>query len=132
MARHTFRLTNPDDETFGPWAAGGEVPDTLLAVLREAGRHYLPWVAEATVEGRATVAFESGATAEIAATGFVTEARGVMLARYVEARTPEIDAVLDAAGILGHFADHVDQATQVPDPAPPPRPADNRPYPVDG
>lgn len=45
----------------------------------------------ATVDGQATVEFESGAGADIAATGFVTEARGVMLARYVAARTPEID-----------------------------------------
>ena len=130
VARHTFRLTAPDDQDLGDWAPPGEVPDTLLAVLREAGRHYLPWVAEATVAGRATVELADGAVADIAATDFLVEARGVMLARYVAARTPEVDAVLDAAGILPFFADHVDQATTVPDPAPRPRPADNRPYPA--
>ena len=130
VAQHTFRLTNPDDETFGDWALAGEVSETLIGVLREAGRHYLPWVAAATVDGQATVEFGSGATAEITATDFVKEARGVMLARYVEARTPAIDDVLDAAGILGHYADHLDQATTIPDPAPRPRPADNRPYPA--
>ncbi len=128
VARHTFRLTEPEDQAFGDWAPG--VSDTLVEVLRQAGRHYLPWVAEATVTGRATVRFESGAEADIAATDFVTEARGVLLARYVEARTPALDEVLDAAGILPHLADHVDQATAVPDPAPRPRPADNRPYPA--
>lgn len=72
VARHTFRLTNPLDETFGDWLAPGDVPDSLISVLRQAGRHYLPWVAAATV---------------------------------------------DQAGTIG-------------DPAPRPRPADNRPYPA--
>jgi glutathione S-transferase len=130
VAKHTFRLTEPDKEAFGAWLPGGEVPDSLVALLAEAGRHYLPWMAEATVEGTATVAFEGGAGVEIAATRFLEEARGVMLARYVEARSPAVDEVLDAAGILGYYADHVDQATSVPDPAPRPRPADNRPYPA--
>ena len=130
VARHTFRLTNPHDETFGDWLDSGEVPDSLIAVLAQAGRHYLPWVAAATVDGQATVEFESGAVADIAATGFVTKARAVMLARYAAARTPEIDEILDAAGILGHYADHLDQAGTIGDPAPRPRPADNRPYPA--
>ena len=127
---HTHRLTNPTEETFGDWLPDGEVPDTLIALLAEAGRHYLPWVAEATVEGRARIELESGAVADIAATEFLKVARGELLARYVDARSPAIDEVLDAAGILGHFADHVDQATSVPDPAPIPRPHDNRPYPA--
>ena len=38
-----------------------------------------------------------------------------MLARYVEARSPELDAILERAGVLRYFADHVDQATAVPD-----------------
>ena len=74
--------------------------------------------------------FESGAAADITPTDFLKEARGVMLARYVEARTPEVDAVLEEAGILTYYADHVDQATQIPDPVPQPRPVDNRPYPA--
>ena len=95
------------------------------------GRHYLPWVAEATVEGRATVELrERRRPPTSPPPPSCAEARGVMLARYVESRTPEIDEVLDAAGILGFYADHVDQATEVPDPAPRPRPADNRPYPA--
>lgn len=130
VARHTFRITQPHDEVFGDWLPAGEVPDSLIELLRQAGRHYLPWVAEATVEGRATVELDGGAVADIPATAFLRDARGTMLARYVESRTPEIDEVLDAAGILGFYADHVDQATTVPDPAPRPRPENNRPYPA--
>ena len=61
-------------------------------------------------------------------TSFLDDARGIMLARYVEARSAALDDVLARAGILRYFADHVDQATAVPDPVPPPRPADNQPY----
>jgi glutathione S-transferase len=125
---HTYRLQTPAQQDFGDWL--DTVPETLIAVLAEAGRHYLPWVAEATVKGSAVVHFESGATADIPTTNFLTEARGITLARYVEARTPELDAVLEAAGILRWFADFTDQATEIPDPKPLPRPLDNRPYPA--
>ena len=107
-----------------------EIPDSLVAVLAEAGRHYLPWVARATVEGSAPVAFGDGVGATIATTPFLDDARGIMLARYVEARSPRLDHVLERAGILPWYADYVDQATSVPDPVPLPRPADNRPYPA--
>lgn len=127
---YTHRMVRPGPVELGPWASWDEVPDTLVALLAEAGRHYLPWVAEATVEGSASFTFADGSTAEIAATGFVTWARSVLLARYVALRSPELDAVLERAGILQHFADHVDQAGEVPDPAALPRPADNRPYPA--
>jgi glutathione S-transferase len=130
VVKHTHRLTEPWHHEFGAWLPSGEVPDSLVSLLAEAGRHYLPWVAEATVAGQATVEFESGATADIATTNFLTEARGVMLARYVEARSDAIDEVLDAAGILAHYADHIGQATAIPDPVALPRPADNRPYPA--
>lgn len=126
----TQRMMEPSAEPLGPWLTADDLPDTLIAALAEAGRHYLPWVAKATVEGSATVVFESGATAEIATTPFLTEARGIMLARYAAARTPELDAVLERAGIVRHYADHVHQATSVPDPRPLPRPGDNRPYPA--
>lgn len=130
VAKHTFRITEPPSGPLGDWLAPAAIPDTLVAVLRESGRHYLPWVARATVAGSGTIHFQSGATADITPTPFLVAARGVMLARYVEARSPAIDAVLDAAGILSHFADHVDQAGEIPDPAPRPRPVDNRPYPA--
>jgi glutathione S-transferase len=124
----THRLMDPLTGEIGPWSELADLPDSLIALLAEAGRHYLPWVAEATVSGRATVAWGDGTTADIATTNFLTEARGTLLARYVAARTPELDAVLDRAGILPYFAGHVDQATTVPDPLPIPRPTDNRPY----
>ena len=130
VAQHMFRLTNPADQQFGDWSPGGEVPDTMLGLLRQVGRHYLPWVAAATIDGHASIEFDDGAVADITATEFVKQARGVMLARYVDARSPAIDAVLDEAGILPYFADHVAQATEIPDPAPRPRPDDNRPYPA--
>jgi hypothetical protein len=37
--------------------------------------------------------------------------------------------VLERAGIVRFFADHVAEAGPVPDPVPPPRPAENRAYP---
>jgi hypothetical protein len=51
-----------------------------------------------------------------------------VLARYVEARSPRLDALLERAGILRWFADYTEQATAVPDPSVPPRPADNQPF----
>jgi hypothetical protein len=51
-----------------------------------------------------------------------------MLARYAAARSPELDAILERAGIVRFYADHLDQATSIPDPLATPRPADNRPY----
>jgi glutathione S-transferase len=130
VVRHTQRLTEPGAESFGDWSATGEVPDTLVAVLAELGRHYLPWVTEATVNGSATITFDDGERAEIATTPFLDRARSMMLARYRAARTDELDEVLATAGIRSYYADHLDQAGEVPDPAPLPRPADNRPYPA--
>jgi len=124
----THRLMAPPDGEPGVWFDPADLPRTLIALLAEAGRHYLPWVAEATVAGSAVVPFDDGSTADIATTGFLTEARGITLARYVEARSPQLDAVLEEAGILRWYADFTDQATAIPDPAPIPRPADNRPY----
>jgi len=126
---HTHRLLEPRGTTFGDWFDADDLPDTLIALLAEAGRHYLPWVAEATVEGSATVTMGI-AHVEIAPTHFLTWARGVLLARYVEARNAQLDAILDRAGILPYFADYVDHATEIPDPSVPPRPTDNRPYPM--
>ena len=40
----------------------------------------------------------------------------------------EARRVLDEAGVLPHFADHLDQATAIPDPRALPRPADNQPF----
>ena len=130
VVKHTTRLLMPQKHEFGPWVDTAAIPDTLIAVLAEAGRHYLPWVAEAAETGSAQVEFAAGATANIEATPFLRQARGIMLARYVAARSPELDAILDRAGLLRFFADYTHQATSVPDPAELAQPLDNRPYAV--
>lgn len=130
IIEHTHALMTPRSRTFGEWLSADAVPDTLIALLAEAGRHYLPWVAAATRDGRATVSFGDGSSAEIATTNFLTIARGILLARYRAARCPALDRILERAGILGYFADYLDQATEIPDPSLPPRPADNQPFPA--
>lgn len=129
VVAYTHALMTPRDRTYGDdWLDAGAVPDTLLALLRETGRHYLSWVAAATRAGAATVRFAGGREARIETTNFLNVARGELLARYVAARSARLDRVLDQAGILGFFADHLDQATGIPDPGALPRPADNQPF----
>jgi glutathione S-transferase len=128
VVAHTHRLRLPQEQTFGSWLEPGDVPPTLVAIVAEAGRHYLPWVAEATREGSAVVELADGVTARIESSRFLEWARGVLLARYVELRSDALDAVLEEAGVLRYFADHLDQATAVPDAATLPQPSDNRPY----
>ena len=127
--RHTHRLMLPHRQSFGDWT--DDVSDSLIAVIAQMGRHYLPWVSRATVDGSA-IATIGEHSIEIRSSGFLDNARGVLLARYVEARSPQLDEVLDAAGVLSYFADHVDQATSIPDPTAPARPSDNRPYAIEG
>ena len=131
VVAHTDRLTQalPMDPG-AAWLDADDLPATLIDVVADAGRHYLPWVAAATVDGAATVELTGGVTTEIASSPFLDRARGIMLARYVEARSDHLDAVLERAGVVRYFADHVDQATAVPDPTPPAQPVDNRPYAV--
>ncbi|MEW6267906.1 MAG: hypothetical protein AB1689_01245, partial [Thermodesulfobacteriota bacterium] len=126
---HTNRLLEPEDEPVGAWDDAGEPAPTLLALLRELGRMYLPWVSRACVDGAAELTFADGTSVRIHATDFLREARGVLLARYVALRSRELDAVLERAGLLRYFADHVGHATAVPDHTAPPRPALNRPFP---
>jgi glutathione S-transferase len=129
VVRHTHRLLEPEDERFGAWDDPAEVPATLLAVLRELGRTYLPWVSRACVDGSADVVFTDGTHARVHATDFLREARGVLLARYVAARDARLDAVLERAGVLPYFAAFVQHAGVVPEHRDPPRPRLNRPYP---
>jgi glutathione S-transferase len=128
--RHTHRLLQPDDVDFGAWDAGDGVPDTLVAVLADLGRLYLPWVSRATREGSAELVFASGQRVSIAATEFLVEARAVLLARYRALRSDALDAVLERAGILRYFEGFMDQAaSSTPEWTRPPRPVLNRPYP---
>ena len=100
----------PQRHTFGDWATSPA--DSLIPVIAQMGRHYLPWVAAATVDGSATVRIGEHEI-EIRSSNFLDNARGVLLARYAEARSDELDTVLDAAGVLPYFADYLDQATAV-------------------
>ena len=118
----------PEDDQFGEWLQPGEVPATLIAILAELGRFYLPWVSRAAVDGKAELAFASGQRVEIAVTPFLAEARATLLARYVEFRSDALDAVLERAGIRSYFADYVDHAGKLPSYEKPPRPALNRPF----
>jgi len=129
LVRHTHRLLEPIAQQHGEWLAPGDVPETLIAILAEAGRLYLPWVAAATARGEAEVAFPSGPRTTIRATDFLCDARAVLLARYKALRSAALDAVLDRAGILRFFTDHVSQAGTVPTWNAPPQPRLNRPYP---
>lgn len=128
IVSHTHRLMEPEDQEFGEWMTPGEVPETMIAILAELGRFYLPWVSRAAVEGKAEIVFASGQRVEIAVTPFLAEARATMLARYVEYRSDELDAVLERAGIRSYFADYVDRAGKLPSFEKPPRPALNRPF----
>lgn len=129
---HAHRLLEPEDQTFGEWSAPDDVPDTLIVLLADLGRLYLPWVARATVDGEAPVPFAGGPAPAVRASEFLKEARATLLARYAADRSPALDAVLERAGILRWFRDHLAQAGRIPDVAAPPRPALNRPFPPAG
>jgi glutathione S-transferase len=128
VVAHTHRLMEPEDQEFGEWIAAGEVPDTMIAVLAELGRFYLPWVSRVAIDGKAELAFASGNRVEIAVTPFLAEARATLLARYVKYRSHALDAVLERAGIRSYFADYADHAGTLPSYDKPPRPALNRPF----
>ena len=125
---HTHRLDEPEDQEFGDWSELGDLQGTLIAVLADLGRLYLPWVSRAAVDGKAELIFASGDRVEITATPFIREARRVLLARYVEHRCDALDSLLERAGILSYYAGYVDHAGTVPDYNNPPRPDFNRPF----
>ena len=127
--RHTSRLLEPEDQPIGAWDDSADVSVTLVALLRELGRMYLPWVSRACVDGAADLVFEGGSRVRIAATEFLCEARSVLLARYVQLRDARLDAWLERAGVLRWFADFTSRAGAVPDFQSPPRPRLNRPFP---
>lgn len=132
LVRHTHRILEPYGREPGGWLAAGEVPETLIAIVADAGRLYLPWVSVATIRGDAEVVFSNGQRTRIRATEFLRDARAVLLARYVQLRSDALDAVLERAGILRFFADHANEAGSVPRTDAPPRPRLNRPYPPEG
>jgi glutathione S-transferase len=128
IVAHTHRLMEPEDQQIGEWARSSEVPDTMIAILSELGRFYLPWVSRAAVDGKAALRFASGQRVEISVTPFLADARATLLARYLEFRSDALDAVLERAGIRSYFADYIDHAGKVPSHEKPPQPALNRPF----
>ena len=129
LVTHTQALATSRGREVGGWMEPDAAPETLIDVLSHLGRHYLPWVTEATAAGSAEVRF-GDTVSTIEATDFVKGSRAVLLGRYVAARCDELDAILDRAGLLPYLADHLDGAGEVPDPAIPPRPTVNWPYPA--
>jgi glutathione S-transferase len=127
VVAHTTRLLTPDDQPAGVW--DDEPPATLVALIREIARTYLPWVTRACTDGTAEAVFGDGTRIAIAATPFLRAARGTLLARYRALRSDRLDAILDTAGGLAYFADRVQDAGDIPDDREPPRPALNRPFP---
>ena len=87
VKRDTVQVAEP---TFGSWLSSAEeLPPTLHAILQDAGRLYLPWVAEGCVNGKAEVVFASGIRRMIEPSAFLRESRAIMLARYREVRCLE-------------------------------------------
>ncbi|HZR83379.1 MAG TPA: glutathione S-transferase N-terminal domain-containing protein [Candidatus Binatia bacterium] len=129
VVRHTVRLLEPEEEDFGDWDAARDLPDSLIAIVAELGKRYLPWVSRACVDGVADVVFDGGTRVAVRSTDFLREARGVLLARYVALRSDAVDRALERAGVLQYFAEFAQQAGTVPDDREPPRPALNRPFP---
>jgi glutathione S-transferase len=129
LVKHAQRLLEPEEQRFGDWAAKGDVPDTLIELLAQLGRHYLPWVSRAARDGAAPLPF---AGIELAPTPFLVNARRVLLARYTSLRCAALDAVLERAGVLRWYADFAADAGTIPDPKLVPRPRWNRPFPPPG
>jgi glutathione S-transferase len=129
VVSHTHRLLEPEDQVFGDWDDPSDLPGTLLAVLADLKRIYLPWVSRACVDGRADVVFDDGTRVAVAATDFLRAARATLLARYLEHRCARLDAILEQAGILSYFAEYIAQAGAIPDARVLPRPSLNRPFP---
>jgi glutathione S-transferase len=129
VVQHTHRLLEPDALELGGWAEPGNAPATLLAILADLGRIYLPWVSRACVDGGADVVLTPDVRVRVQATEFLRDARATLLARYRELRCAALDAVLADAGILHFFAGALAQAGTIPDHRDPPRPMLNRPFP---
>lgn len=129
LVPHTQVLATSRGREFGAWIDPDAIPQTLIDVLAELGRHYLPWVSVVAESGSAEVLFGDVATT-IAATDFVKTSRSILLGRYTAARNEELDAILERAGLLGFLDGDGGEPGLVPDPEEPPRPAANWPYPA--
>jgi hypothetical protein len=129
VVQHTHRLLEPEDLEFGGWNEPGDASPTLIALLADLGRVYLPWVSRACVDGRADVILTSEVRVPVQASEFLRAARATLLARYCDLRCAALDAVLARAGILPFFSGAAAGTGTIPDYRQPPRPALNRPFP---
>jgi glutathione S-transferase len=129
VVQHTHRLLEPEDPGLSGWDEPGDVPATLIALLADLGRIYLPWVSRACIDGSADVILTPEVRVTVGASEFLRAARATLLARYRELRCAALDSVLTEAGILPFFAEAVAGAGTIPDYREPPRPALNRPFP---
>jgi glutathione S-transferase len=132
VVQHTHRLLEPEDQEFGAWEEPAPVPETLIALLADLGRVYLPWVSDACGTGGADVVFAPETRTTVGATDFLRAARATLLARYRALRCDRLDGALTRARILPFFADWVAFAGSIPDYSTPPQPQLNRPFPPAG
>ncbi len=128
VVKHTHRLLEPEEIEHGEWSRAHSTPESLIAILADIGRIYLPWVTEATRDGRAQIEFASGKGITVEASPFLKESRGVLLARYIALRSDALDQVLERADILKYFEPYLDQALSIPDTMNLPQPKLNRPF----
>ncbi len=129
--KHQQRLLEIDAVELGDWLPVGELPETLLGIIADAGRLYLPCVSAACAgtAGQADLRFASGTLATVTLTPFLRESRGLLLGRYAALRNKAVDDALGQAGVLRYFANHLDETRPAPDYSEPPRPGLNQPYP---
>lgn len=85
------------------WDPTTNMSNSMMAILTDAGRLYLPWVSKACVDGEAVLEFKSGIKVNIKPTPFLMESRQIMLARYEKLKSPKLNLILKKAGILKYF-----------------------------
>jgi hypothetical protein len=105
MKLYIDRLLEPHEQKFGDW--DNTVSDGLIGLLKEIGRVYLPWVSAATAnpDRTATVRLNDSFSYEQKVSEYSVNSRSVLLTRYAHMRNPELDAILEKAGILKYFKD---------------------------
>ena len=76
------------------WDPTTNMSNSMMAILTDAGRLYLPWVSKACVDGEAVLEFKSGIKVNIKPTPFLMESRQIMLARYEKLKSPKLKTQL--------------------------------------
>ena len=102
----TDRLREPHEQDFGDWCAADDVPNSLMAVLAELGREYLPWSA-AVGYGREPAPVDlRGCRIDLRPIPYTHIARAELLARYYATKDVRLDGILERAGILQYLDGH--------------------------